>query len=378
MNYLNISYHRLLILKALSLAVFILLFGASISSHAQNFNGWKTDLTKKSIDLSELISGGPPKDGIPSIDDPNFISIKHANEWVEASEPVIAFELNGIARAYPLQVLIWHEIVNDQIGDTPLLITFCPLCYSAIVFDRRINNETHEFGVSGFLRHSDMIMFDRKTESLWQQFTGEAIVGKYTGKTLKILPSQIMSFKQFSETYPNGKILSKETGYNRSYGQNPYAGYDNVNNTPFFMNEPQDGRLKPMQKVIGIQLDSLQKAYPYSVTKDKIVINDDIGQKPVVIFHTKGARSAMDAARISQSRKDGTTGAFSRVVDDQILTFTHTNNIITDNQTGSRWDISGKAVSGPLEGKLLKPLISGDYFAFAWLVFWPETEIYQN
>lgn len=143
---------------------------------AQKFNDWKTDTSKRNIDLSELISGGPPKDGIPAINHPTFISPEDADSWLEQDEPVIAFQLNGTARAYPLQILIWHEIVNDNFGDTPVLVTFCPLCYSAIVFDRRIDGETHQFGVSGFLRNSDLIMFDRKTESLWQQFTGEAIV----------------------------------------------------------------------------------------------------------------------------------------------------------------------------------------------------------
>ncbi|MEX2427493.1 MAG: DUF3179 domain-containing protein, partial [Bacteroidales bacterium] len=197
---------------------------------------------------SDFGSGGPPKDGISSINDPTFIPQVRAAEWIEYSEPVIVFEYQGEARAYPLQILIRHEIVNDQFGDTPVLITFCPLCYSAIVFDRRIDGKTHEFGVSGFLRHSDMIMFDRKTESLWQQFTGEALVGDYTGKRLRVLPSQIISFKQFRDAHPNGKVHSKETGHQRPYGENPYAGYDDINNTPLFVDDLQDGKLKPMEK----------------------------------------------------------------------------------------------------------------------------------
>ncbi|MEX0843965.1 MAG: DUF3179 domain-containing protein [Balneolaceae bacterium] len=346
--------------------------------NAQNFADWKTDLSKKSIKLSELKSGGPPKDGIPAINNPEFISQNEATEWITESEPVIAFEFDGKARAYPLQILIWHEIVNDWFGEIPILVTFCPLCYSAIVFDRRVDSETHEFGVSGFLRHSDMIMFDRKTESLWQQFTGEALVGDYTGKKLKVLPSQLMSFNQFKETYPDGKVLSKETGHRRSYGQNPYAGYDDINNTPLFMDKPEDGKLKPMEKVIGVRIDNAQIAYPYSISQQERVINDELNETPIVIFHTEGARSAMDASQISQSRKDGTTGVFNRNLDDKILTFSFEDATITDNQTGSRWDISGKAIGGLLEGQQLKPLIFGDYFAFAWLVFWPETEIYKQ
>jgi len=347
-------------------------------ANGQDFREWKTNIAKKSIDLTELKSGGPPKDGIPSIDNPVFISQSDAGTWIESAEPVIAFAHLGEARAYPLQILIWHEIVNDRMGDIPVLITFCPLCYSAIVFDRRIEGETHEFGVSGFLRHSDMIMFDRNTESLWQQFTGEAVVGEYTGKELKILPSQIISFEQFREAYPNGKVLSRETGHERSYGENPYAGYDNINNSPFFIDDPPDGRLKPIEKVIGVRLDNKQRAYPYSVTRKEKIINDSINEKPIAIFHTEGARSAMDASKMSQSREDGTTGVFHRTLNNQIYTFSYNIGSIKDDQTESTWNISGMATEGPLKGEQLEPLIFGDYFAFAWLIFWPQTEIYTQ
>lgn len=345
---------------------------------AQKFDGWKTDTSKKSIDLSELISGGPPKDGIPSINNPDFISRKEADSWLGEDEPVIAFQLNGTARAYPLQILIWHEIVNDNFGDTPVLVTFCPLCYSAIVFDRRIDGETHQFGVSGFLRHSDMIMFDRKTESLWQQFTGEAIVGEYTGKQLEILPSQIISYQQFKEAYPEGQILSKETGIDRPYGRNPYSGYDDINNTPFLAGDIDDDRLIPLQKVIGLRVGDQQKAYPYSITQSEKIINDEIAGNPIVIFHIEGARSALGASEISDSRKDGSTGAFSRIINGETLTFYYDGSEIKDRETNSSWNITGKAVSGPMAGEQLEPLIFGDYFAFAWLVFWPETEIFEE
>ncbi|MDZ7755548.1 DUF3179 domain-containing protein [Rhodohalobacter sp.] len=348
------------------------------SANSQNFDNWKTDLSKKSIDLKSLVSGGPPKDGIPSINKPEFVQFDDADSWINNEEPVIAFQYEGISRAYPLQIMIWHEIVNDRFDDTPVLITFCPLCYSAIVFDRRIDGEVHEFGVSGFLRHSDMIMFDRKTESLWQQFTGEAVVGSYTGKELKVLPSQIISYEQFKDAYPDGEILSRETGHRRSYGQNPYAGYDDINNTPFLMGDIEDDRLKPMEKVVGLRINGTQKAYPYAVTEKEGAINDTVGEEPVVIFHVDGARSALDAAEISNSRSDGSTGAFNRVINGQTLEFRYQSGEIRDQETGSTWDISGKAVSGELEGEQLEPLIFGDYFAFAWMVFWPETLLFDN
>jgi len=363
--------------KMLSLFVIIHLTLGVTQLTAQKFRGWDTNLEKKSIDLNELISGGPPKDGIPSINNPKFVSPSSADSWLDPNEPVIAFEYNNVARAYPLQILIWHEIVNDEISDTPVLVTFCPLCYSAIVFDRRINGEEHEFGVSGFLRHSDMIMFDRKTESLWQQFTGEAVVGDYTGEQLKVLPSQIISYEQFKEIYPNGDILSKDTGHRRSYGQNPYVGYDDINNTPFLMGEIEDDRLKPLQKVVGVRLDNQQKGYPYSVTEKERVINDEVAGTPIVIFHVEGANSALDASEIANSREDGSTGAFNRTINGRTLVFNYDSGNIVDEQTGSVWNISGKAIEGELEGEQLSPLVFGDYFAFAWLTFWPETEIYN-
>ncbi len=350
------------------------------SANAQKnvFSGWKTDVEKRSIDLNELKSGGPPKDGIPSIDQPVYISQDEVKQWLGDREPVISVDMNGTARAYPLQILIWHEIANTWFNDTPVSVTFCPLCYSALVFDRRVDGETLELGVSGFLRHSDMVMYDRSTESLWQQITGEAIVGSYTGTQLKQIPSQIISFEQFREIYPDGDILSRETGYNRSYGRNPYAGYDDIDRSSMFMDESDlDGRLRPMQKVIGVKIGDRQKVYPYSITKEAGVINDIIGEQPLVILHTGGAASAMDTAQIDQSREAGSTGSFLRTVGDLVLHFTTENGAIVDRETGSRWNIAGQAVDGPLKGKQLEPVSSGDYFAFAWLVFYPESEIHE-
>ncbi|MGM0546526.1 MAG: DUF3179 domain-containing protein [Bacteroidota bacterium] len=360
--------------------VIILLLGISLSSYgqSQDLPGWKTNTDKTTIELDELKQGGPPKDGIPSIDDPKFLSTDRAQSWITDKEPVIAVEYEGTVRAYPLQVMIWHEIVNDRINGDPLLVTFCPLCYSALVFERTVDGEVLEFGVSGFLRHSDLVMFDRKTETLWQQFIGEAIVGDYVGTTLKQVPSQIISFGQFKENYPDGVVLSKDTGHQRDYGKNPYTGYDDINNTPLFGAGNDDGRLPPMEKVIGVQLTEQQKAYPYSATREEQVINDTIGKVPLLIVHTEGATSAMDAAKIAESKESGSTGVFKRMLYDKELTFTVENGKIVDEQTGSVWTVTGKAVEGEHKGKQLEPVTYGDYFAFAWLVFWPETEIYND
>lgn len=342
------------------------------------YPGWHTNTAKRSIDLSELMSGGPPRDGIPAIDHPKFVSTAEARAWLRDTEPVIALEVEGEAHAYPLQILVWHEIVNDEIRGTPLAVTFCPLCYSALAFDRRLDGRTLRFGVTGMLRHSDMVMYDRETESWWQQITGEAIVGDLVGKKLRQLPAQIVGFKQFAEAHPEGTVLSRETGHKRDYGRNPYAGYDDINSTPFLYRGKNDNRLRPMEKVVAVEIGGTFKAYPYSITRTRHVIHDHAGAQELVIFHAEGAASALDAGEISKSRDAGATGVFDPRVDGRLLHFRYEGGQFVDAETGSRWNILGQAVSGKLRGQRLRPFRHGDYFAFAWLAFRPETEIFRG
>ena len=342
------------------------------------YPNWKTNFDKRAIDISELMSGGVPKDGIPAILKPKIISIKDASGWIDDKNPVIAVEINGEARAYPLEILIWHEIANDKIDGVPVAVSFCPLCYSALVYDRRVNGITPVFGVSGLLRNSDMVMYDNVTESFWQQFTGEAIVGDMVGTKLKLIPTQIISFKQFKDAYPNGTVLSKDTGYKRNYGLNPYVGYDDIDQRPFLYRGDIDDRLPPNEKVIGIKEDGMHKAYPYTITMKKHVINDVVNGKPVVVFHSEGAVSALDKNTIADSKEAGSTGVYNPVVDEKKLTFKYENGFFIDNETGSKWNISGKSVSGTFEGKQLERMKAGDYFAFAWFAFMPDTKVYSE
>ncbi|MFB6230491.1 MAG: DUF3179 domain-containing protein [Salinibacter sp.] len=336
-----------------------------------------TDYSKRSIDLSTLKAGGPPKDGIPSIDNPSFVRVNEASDWIHPDEPVIALQHKGVARAYPLQILTHHEIVNDKIAGTPVAVTFCPLCYSALVFKRTLDGEAVEFGVSGLLRNSDLVMYDRKSETLWQQFTGNAIVGTRTGATLEQLPSQIISFKQFAETYPGGRVLSRDTGYNRPYGRNPYAGYDDVDKRPFAFDGPVDDRLPPMEKVVAVSVGDAHKAYPHSTTEEKRVIHDSVAGRPLVVFHAPGAVSALDAAEIAESKEVGSTGVFDRRVEGKTLTFSYVGDgHFRDQETGSTWTVTGTAVDGPLEGAQLEQVQYGNYFAFAWFAFRPGTALY--
>jgi len=338
-----------------------------------------TDYSKHNIDLSTLMSGGPPKDGIPSVDNPSFVSVGEASNWVSPEEPVILLEHKGTARAYPLQILTHHEIVNDRIAGTPVAVTFCPLCYSALVFERTLDGEPVEFGVSGMLRNSDLVMYDRKTETLWQQLTGKGIVGDLAGQTLKQLSSQIVSFRQFGEAHPNGEVLSRDTGHNRPYGRNPYAGYDDINNKPFAYNGPTDDRLPPMAKVVAVTIGDSYKAYPHSKTEEKRVIHDTVADQPLAVFHAPGAVSALDAAQIAESKETGSTGVFDRRVDGRTLTFSYVNDgRFKDEETGSTWTVTGKAVDGPLEGTQLDRVQHGDYFAFAWFAFRPDAALYSD
>ncbi|MCP4167833.1 MAG: DUF3179 domain-containing protein [Chloroflexi bacterium] len=238
-------------------------------------SSWDTDWNRHTIAYDEILSGGPPRDGIPSIDNPTFVELDAATSWLAENEPVIALEINGEARAYPIQILTWHEIVNDSVGDVPVAVTFCPLCNSAITFDRRFQDQVFEFGTSGLLRNSDLIMYDRTTESLWQQFTGEGVVGELAGEMLTFIPTSLISFADFRDAYPEGTVLSQDTGFGRSYGQNPYAGYDDINQSPFLFDGDSDGRLRPMERVVTVSLADADVAHPLTTLTESGVIHDE-------------------------------------------------------------------------------------------------------
>lgn len=338
---------------------------------------WKTDFKKHSVPLSEIFSGGPPKDGIPAIDKPAFDSVAAADKWLKPKEPVILFERNGDVRAYPLQILIWHEIVNDKVGGVPATITFCPLCNTAIAFDRRLDGRVLDFGTTGNLRFSDLVMYDRQTESWWQQITGEAIVGELTGKRLTYLPAQIISWETFKSNFPQGKVLNRDTGHYRSYGRNPYVGYDNIESSPFLYSGPRDSRLRPMERVVTVSTGKEDVVYPFSVLEKVRVVNDSVGGTPIVVIFEKGVTSALDGSSIPDSRDIGTAAVFGRTLEGKVLTFKLAGEKVTDTQTGSIWTILGTATAGSLMGKRLTPVISGHHFWFSWAVFKPKTRVYR-
>lgn len=225
---------------------------------------------KHSIPLDEILSGGPDKDGIPSIDNPKFISTEEANSFLENDEIGLGFEFGDEARFYPFSILVWHELVNDTVAGKPVLVSYCPLCLTAIVFDRKINGRVVEFGVSGKLWRSNLLMYDRTTdpkkESLWSQVLGEAVVGPATGTKLTVLPSNIVKYGDWKKSRPGTTVLSTDTGHNRNYGRDPYGDYYTSEFVSYGATF-NDERLHPKAFVLGIEVDGQYKAYDHEALK---------------------------------------------------------------------------------------------------------------
>lgn len=341
-------------------------------------NEFSTDFSKHIVPYTEILSGGPPKDGIPAIDNPKYVSIGDADEWLEENEPVIIVTVDNEVRAYPIQILMWHEIVNDTLGGKSLVVTFCPLCNTAIAFERKANGQVFDFGTTGWLRFSNLIMYDRQTETWWQQATGVAIAGELAGTQLTFHPALIISWGDFQAEYSDGSVLSRETGHTRNYGRNPYAGYDDINQSPFlFQGDPTPGQLLPMARVLTVELNSEAVAYPYEVLSEEQVVNDTVGDEPVLILWAEGTSSALDTSSIAGGRDVGAAAAYSRLLGGEEYEFILVKGEIFDKQTGSAWNILGQAISGELVGQQLKSVISINHFWFSWAAFQPDTRIFQ-
>ena len=343
-------------------------------------SGWSTDFSISAVPYSEIVPGGPGKDGIPAVDDPQFESIAAAREWLDGRAPVIALEIDGDARAYPLAILTWHEIANDVVGGVPVAVTFCPLCHTALVYERVLDGTVYDFGVSGNLRYSDLIMHDRQTESWWQQATGKAIVGELTGAKLPFIASQLIGLDQFAVAHPQGLVMSRDTGHVREYGRNPYAGYDAIDEQPFLFFGVSDGRLSPKERVVTLGEQGREAlSFPYAELRRASVAQVEFEGRSIVVLWTPGAVSALDRPLIEASDDVGSTGVFSATVDGLILSFTREGGEatpITDAGTGSTWDVTGRAIDGPLAGTQLMPIPHGDHFWFAWAAFVSHTSIW--
>lgn len=268
--------------------------------------GWSTDFTRHTVALDSILSGGPGKDGIPAIDSPTFDTVENAGAYLEAREPVIEVEIDGEARAYPIRILTWHEIVNDSVGPVPISVTFCPLCNAAIVFDRRLGGQVLDFGTTGNLRNSDLIMYDRQTETWWQQFGGEGIVGELAGELLTQIPAAVVAWEDFATRHPNGTVLSQNTGFGRPYGSNPYGGYDTIDQPPFFPVENlDDDRLNPKERVVLIARADESVAVSFAALEAAGAIDVEIGDETLSVEWVPGVRSALDSRSIAEGAERG-------------------------------------------------------------------------
>ncbi len=293
---------------ALSASVLLVAAGMAAADSVRWQADWpRTDFSSHSVPLADFKSGGPQKDGIPPIDEPLFTRLAEmrASAWLrqlDEREPVISVSIGGDHRAYPLRVMIWHEIVNDTVGGEPILVTYCPLCNSALVFRRVVEGEILDFGTTGILRHSDLVMYDRKTESWWQQFTGDAIVGRMTGKTLKLVPSRLESFASFKERFPGGVVLTPRRLDERRYGENPYFEYDAVHKIPFLYEGAWPDNINPMERVVAIEtVPGKHEAWLLSFVRER----GRIESGDIVIEWSAGQLSALDAVRIAESKDVG-------------------------------------------------------------------------
>jgi Protein of unknown function (DUF3179) len=322
---------------------------------------------KSIVPIDQIVSGGPPPDGIPSIDNPKFISVQEASKFLEDSELVLGLNINGDIRAYPLQILVWHEIVNDEVGGVPVAVTYCPLCFTNQVFNRIIDGQVVEFGTSGKLYNSNLVMYDRTSKSLWSQALAEGIVGKYAGTKLERVPFDIAYWKEWKQLYPDSKVLSRDTGSNRPYGADPYGDYY-TNSDVLFPVSNKDGRLNLKEIVVGLENKGQYKAYKLQEIENKKVINDQVNSKSITLF----------------SLYPFMIRAYDPVVEDGaekiVLQFDYNaeNNKFTDKQTGSEWNFEGKAISGQMKGKQLTRIAFDEGFWFEWVAFHPKTEIYPG
>lgn len=290
------GYQRLIeVLTFVSLPCLLAVSTADAQSTRFESSWPNTDFSKLSIELDEVISGGPPRDGIPAIHDPSFLK-SNKETRLNTREPVMTYvTAKSAARAYPIRYLMWHEIVNDIVAGQPIAVTFCPLCNTGMIFDARLAGQNLTFGVSGLLRHSDMIMYDHQTESWWQQALGEGIAGQMTNQQLTQLPAWMESWGAFKAAHPDGLVMD-EPDWRRAYGTNPYRNYDTTRAFLYNGKDPPHG-ISPLERVVRVG----ERAWPLKRLRDQRQINE----AGVTLSWTEGQASALDTSDIGKGRDVG-------------------------------------------------------------------------
>ena len=320
----------------------------------------ETNGIKHIIPLDKIKVGGPPKDGIPSIDNPQFADVSNAN-FMSDSDTVIGLHVNGESKAYPLFIMVWHEIVNDTIGGKPVSVTYCPLCYTNQVFERIIDGEEVEFGTSGKLYNSNLLMYDRLTDSYWSQALGTAVTGELSGYDLTLVPFDVITWGDWKKIHPDTLVLTTDTGHIRSYATDPYGNYYTEPQIIFPVDH-RDDRMHPKEIIIGFNQGNIYKAYKQNDIESSVIINDFVGDTSLLLV-----------SLFSQNSR-----AFDRSIDGEILDFQNVDGKIIDIQTNSEWNYSGLSVSGIYEGSQLERLPIEPGFWFEWAAFHPNTLVYNG
>jgi hypothetical protein len=321
------------------------------------------------FDTEEIRRGGPPPDGIRPIDDPCVAPLSGGDAWLDDDESVMVVEVDGEARAYPLAIMTQHEIVNDVLGGREVVVTYCPLCNSGLAFDRTVQGEVWDFGTSGRLLRSNLVMYDRQTRTLWSQFNGTALWGDpdVVGTELERLPTQVLAWDTFREANPDGTVLSRDSFPTRDYGRNPYPGYEDDPSGFLFRGETDD-RLDPDERVVGIGEEESATAIPLSRLMEEQVVTVEGDDGRVTVVWAPGQASALDSTDVAGGRDVGQTGAFAVDGLEAVA-----ENRFRDPATGAVHDVTGRVVEGDADPLEAVPL--DDTFWFVWFAFQPRTTI---
>jgi hypothetical protein len=274
----------------MKLPLIFLLLVLPFTGLSQSKNGF--DLADAIIPAQQIFRGGPPRDGIPAIDSPKFLNANQ-DTFTQPKDRILGIIINNQARAYPIKILNWHEIVNDRIGDQFFVITYCPLCGSGVAFSSLINNKPLIFGVSGLLYNSDVLLYDRHTDSLWSQIMKKGVSGSFAGVKLKQLPLSHTTWEAWKRQYPSTQVLSTKTGFSRNYENNPYTGYEKSRQLYFNVSQKSPNLYHPKEQVLGVEIGNTFKAYPFfELNQSKLsIINDEIENQQITIHWDESHQS---------------------------------------------------------------------------------------
>lgn len=324
------------------------------------------------VERTLIVSGGVDPDAIAPIDEPWFEPVTDV-DWLTDDEAVLVIELDDVARAYPIRVMILHEIVNDTVGGLPVAVTYCPLCNSGVAVERTVGGEVLDFGTSGALYQSALVMYDRQTESLWTHFDGRAVVGDYLGEQLALVPMATVAWDDFRRDHPDGEVLGR-IDPNQPYGRNPYGAYDSGDGplAGFFRGEIDD-RLAAMERVTGVQVAGHETAVPLATASAEGVVPLDVDGERVLVVWTPGLRSALDGDQVSDGADIGATAVFRTELPLTIDDTGADGPVLLDADAGRRWSTLGTPIGH--EGPALEPVPHVDTFWFAWSTYHPQTAL---